>query len=44
MLISNAKGILLRVIPPMLLHIACLTAKGKGYCSYLARLEIAIKI
>ena len=44
MLISDAKGISLRVIPPILLHIAYLIAKGKSYCSYLAKLEIAIKI
>ena len=44
MLISNTKGMSLRVIPPMLLQIAYLIAKGKGYYSCLTRLEIAIKI
>ena len=44
MLISNAKGMSLRVIPPMLLYITYLTIKGKSYYSYLTRLEIAIKI
>ena len=44
MLISNAKGMSLRVIPSILLQIACLIVKGKGYYSYLTRLEIAIKI
>jgi hypothetical protein len=43
-LIGDAEGMSLRVIPPMLLQIACLTVKGKGCCSRLARLEIAIKI
>ena len=44
MLISNAIGMSLRVIPSMLLQIACLTVKGKGCCSYVAGLEIEIKI
>jgi hypothetical protein len=43
-LIGDAEGISLRVIPPMLLHIACLTVKGKGSCSRIAGSEIAIKI
>ena len=33
-----------RVIPSILLHTACLTAKGEGCCSCVARLEIAMKI
>ena len=44
MLIGDAEGMSLRVIPPMLLYIACLTVKGKGSCSRITRLEIAIKI
>ena len=44
MLIGDAEGMSLRVIPPMLLHIACLTAKGEGCCSRLAGLEMAMKI
>jgi hypothetical protein len=43
-LIGDAEGMSLRVIPPMLLHIACLIAKGKGSCSRIAGLEMAIKI
>lgn len=43
-LIGDAEGMSLRVIPPMLLHIACLTAKGEGCCSRLAGSEMAMKI
>ena len=44
MLIGDAVGMSLRVIPSMLLQIACLTAKGEGCCSRVAGLEIEIKI
>ena len=44
MLIGDAEGMSLRVIPPILLHITCLTAKGESCYSYLTRLETAIKI
>jgi hypothetical protein len=43
-LIGDAVGMSLRVIPSMLLHIACLTAKGEGCCSRIAGLEMAMKI
>ena len=43
-LMGDAEGMSLRVIPPMLLHIACLTAKGEGCCSRIAGLEMAMKI
>ena len=41
---GDAVGISLREIPPILLHIACLTANGDGCCSRIAGLEIATKI
>ena len=44
MLIGDAVGMSLRVIPSMLLQIACLTAKGEGCCSRVAGLEMEMKI
>ena len=43
-LIGDAEGMSFRVIPPMLLHTACLTAKGEGCCSRIVGLEMAMKI
>ena len=44
MLIGDAVGMSLRVIPAMLLHIACRTAKGEGCCSRIPGFEMAMKI
>jgi hypothetical protein len=43
-LIGDAVGMSLRVIPSMLLHTACLTANGEGCCSRIAGLEMTMKI
>jgi hypothetical protein len=43
-LMGDAVGTSLRVIPPMLLQIACLTANGEGCCSRTTGLEMAMKI
>ena len=43
-LIDVAVGISLRVSPDILLHIACLTAKGEGCCRRTAGFEIVTKI
>ncbi len=43
-LMGDAVAMSLSVIPPMLLHIACLTANDEGCCSRIAGLEMAIKI
>ena len=43
-LIGVAVGMSLRLSLSILLHIACLTAKGEGCCSRIAGLEIATKI
>jgi hypothetical protein len=42
-LISNAVGTSFRVIPSILLHTACLTAKGDSRWICIARLKITIK-
>jgi hypothetical protein len=43
-LIGDAVGMSLRVVPLIFLQIACLTAKGEGCCSRIAGLVMVMKI